>query len=111
MIAILLQTQEGAQHQAAVIPLSTSGANLGTFHAAIRFDPTMILFDGPGITGETDSGQRRPVQVIGCPVCLVTVWGDDQEQAGRTLAISNGRSALAPPFPRKPLGVIPFGRD
>ena len=33
---------------------SASGANLSAFHATIPFDPTMILFDGPGITGETD---------------------------------------------------------
>ena len=83
---MLLQTQEGTQRQTDVVTLSTGGANLSAFHATILFDPTMIVFDGPGIAGETDSGQRRHVQIVRGPVFLVTVWGDDQEQADQTIA-------------------------
>ncbi len=87
------------------------GAHLGVFHATILFDPTMIVFDGPAITGETDSGQRRHAQIVCGPVCLVRRLGQRSGADGSNHSLSDERGRLGSPFQPKLPGVIPSGRD
>jgi hypothetical protein len=87
VIAIPFQAQEGAQGQLNVIALGTGGADLSTLNATVLLDPAMIGLNGPGVTGKAHAGEGFHVEVVGRPVFLVAVWGDDQEQADETIAL------------------------
>ena len=81
--------------------MGASGAHLCPFYSTKLLNASVVVLNGPGITGEAHAGQGRHVEVIGGPPLLVAVWGNDLEQADQAIIFQmNDRSCSIGRDPR-----------
>ncbi len=87
------QAEKGTDRQANVIPLSLSGAVLCPLHTAERLQAPVILFYMPGLQGIFRTFFQCHLQVTGCPVFHVAVWGHSREYLDESISLQmNNRS-------------------
>lgn len=69
-----------------MVALAIGGAELAAFDAGELFESAVILLDGPGEFGESQSMEFVHAEVVGGPMCRVAVWGNDPKHFGLTIA-------------------------
>ncbi len=92
------------------------GAYLRAFHPTELFEPAVIFFDRPDLTGPGLLRTVAHLQVIGGPVLRVTVWGHDPKHLVQAIAfqmhdapVRRDRYFSQLPVPR-PIGInMPVG--
>lgn len=86
METVGFDSQKSPQRQTDVRALGARAAQLTTLDPAKLLDAAMVLFNRVGILCVLQTRQFIHLQIVGCPVFTITVWGDSLEHLDETIA-------------------------